>query len=743
MRTKKNRKYKWNRKRSIHINTKTKTKRNLPININIKNKNVDTQTKYSQFEEDYDNPDVFKKEEATKSEVENKLIHFIKKGIKDRKYLPQDDFYTFITEVWSKKAKLTEEEKYIVQLDDFRLVQFKVYKELIEIIEDYVKNNKTPHAERIDNFYTSVNKGLSKNLFVYHVKKTIQYIDLLRQDKNNLWKLLAFFNSNEMISIGCPFVFKIQSDDKNSGTFRCYINPVHFSLLDLNNYIDDGKNVEHKQNIKSHYLSFLRKLSNIDLGPENADINNTIVPKDVFDIEYQLLISMGCDSIKHVAKDNYNRVSAREALEKYGFNWDDFSKELGFKTTPEFFITGSLNYLKCVTELLLQEWDSEKWRSYWVYLFMRQISRGFDETNFIYFDFFGKFLQGQELPANFPITAVTYTSLPFNEFLTKKYREKFEKAEYIEYVNNMGHDLLKVFKRTMRNNNWLSPKTKKYALMKLEHIKFIIGSPNNIPPDPVIEFSRNDFWDNLNKIFHWRLRQVVHLNGKPVIDIPELDFTQAPAKFIGKQVYVVNAFYTPSENSIFVPLAYIQPPFVDLRERGIEYNLAYLGFTLGHEMSHSMDDMGSKYDYKGNLHDWWTEHDKKEFKKKQANVIQQYEAFALNDGIHFNAASSIGEDLADISGLAICEEYLRDFQDKNQENVPVRILSFKAFFVYFAFQMRQIVQKKAIRAQLFINPHPLDKYRTNVPLSRLQLFRTLYNVKKGDGMYWPSTDKIW
>jgi predicted metalloendopeptidase len=279
--------------------------------------------------------------------------------------------------------------------------------------------------------------------------------------------------------------------------------------------------------------------------------------------------------------------------------------------------------------------------------------------------------------------------------------------------------------------------------MKLENIKFIIGSSKNIAPDPVIDFSNNDFWDNLNKIFKWRLNQAVHYNGKSVVDIPDLDFTQAPAKFIGKQAYVVNAFYTPSENSIFVPVAYIQPPFVDLRERGIEYNLAFLGFTLGHEMSHSMDDMGSKYDYKGNLHDWWTEQDKKAFKKKQDNVIKQYETFALNDGIRFNAAPSIGEDLADISGLAICEEYLRDFQDVNEDIVPVRVLSFKAFFVYFAFQMKQVVQKKALAAQLVINPHPLDKYRTNIPLSRLQLFRTLYSVKKGDGMYWPTTDKIW
>ena len=77
-------------------------------------------------------------------------------------------------------------------------------------------------------------------------------------------------------------------------------------------------------------------------------------------------------------------------------------------------------------------------------------------------------------------------------------------------------------------------------------------------------------------------------------------------KMIGKQSYIVNAYYTPTENSIYIPLAYLQKPFIDLEERGIEYNLAHIGYTLGHEMSHCLDDLGSKYDEKGNLHKFTT-----------------------------------------------------------------------------------------------------------------------------------------
>ena len=189
-------------------------------------------------------------------------------------------------------------------------------------------------------------------------------------------------------------------------------------------------------------------------------------------------------------------------------------------------------------------------------------------------------------------------------------------------------------------------------------------------------------------------------------------------------------------------MGYIQKPFIDLEERGIEYNLAHVGFTLSHEMSHSLDDWGSQYDYKGILNNWWTPKDKEIFKSIQKNVITQYETFAKRDGIEFDASIGVGEDLADISGLNICTQYLAEFQQKNQDISYIRIQSFKIFYLYYAYQMRQKLSKKAISAQLKTNPHPLDKYRTNVPLTRLELFKKLYNIKKDDGMFW-ETKHIW
>jgi predicted metalloendopeptidase len=160
-------------------------------------------------------------------------------------------------------------------------------------------------------------------------------------------------------------------------------------------------------------------------------------------------------------------------------------------------------------------------------------------------------------------------------------------------------------------------------------------------------------------------------------------------------------------------------------------------------MSHSLDDFGSKYDYKGNLVNWASPTDQAKIKKIQDDITKQYEVCAKRDGIIFDASIAIGENMADIAGLAICEEYLKDFQDKNDDVIPIKDLSFQAFFVYVAISNKQHVYKNAIKSQLKVNPHPLDKYRVNVPLSRLELFRSIYNIKKGDDMYWPSTSTIW
>ena len=650
---------------------------------------------------------------------------------------PEDDFYDYINYQWLKNVSVEQQQKYIVQVDDFRLTQDKVYKQLDEIIVEYVKTHHDKLSKNLKNYRKSViemnPKAYSKKLAI----EAIATIDALFEE-NNPWKLLAYFNNDEMICNGAPFVWVLQPDEKNTKVYRSYITAHSFELVDISVYFDDGTDVEYKANYRSMFKKNAKEIFNVLLG------NNDYNPQDIFDIELDLISAFGCPDISVKDPDAvYNKVTTSEALKIYGFDWPEFTKHLGFAKSPEFFITGDLKYLKCGTDIFLKNWNTPKWKTFWVFTLLKRLVRVTRDWEHILFKFKGDFERGQEqINKSDAVSASLYMSVPFNTFLTNEYVKKYENEEEMQYVKIMCDDIKIVFKRILERNTWLQPSTKKYALKKLDHFQFVYGKPEGLREDPDLNYG-TILYDNMQKINDWRHKKFIALEGKPTIDIPMMDWTQYPVKMIGTQAYIVNASYTPAKNSIYINLGYIQKPFVDLDERGIEYNLANIGNTIGHELSHGFDDTGSKYGLDGNLYDWWTPADKKKYKAIQEDVIKQYETFCKRDGITYDASIGIGESLADISALAICDEYLKDFQDKNNDLIAIRYLSYEAFYTYFAFQQRQKVGKKAIKAQLKTNPHPLDKYRCNVPLSRSEIFKAIHDVKKGDGMWWHNTNTIW
>jgi putative endopeptidase len=691
--------------------------------------------------------DIFKKNKinivSTSYNLEKDIIKELKQAVNPSGIKPNNDFYSYINERWISEYELLEKQKYIVQVDDFRLTQDKVYRELIEIVEDFIHNGPENSIKRetIKNAYDALKTRISTKHMTDDAKEYLSFIDTCISE-NKLWKLLAEVNKNEVISWGSPFVWSLNPDEKNPKKYKCYLEQPQVTLIDIDiyfNYSDDTADErKYKEEHRKNYFVYLAKLFQLVFGE-----NHTFNIKDVYDVEIELINAMSCNLIKKNDPDNYNLISKEEAETMFGFDWNEFCKELGYTYTPSEFITSNVNYLLCGTKHYKKNWNTEKWKTYWIYLYIRQQTRWNAEGQKIYFEFHGKYVKGQEMQVDETIFPVFSMGFLFNTFLSTEYIKKNANVQTLQYVKSMVEDLKTVFKRILKRNRWLQPATKQKAIKKLEHLRLIVGSHEHLEPDPLLNYSNTNSWTNIVKMAHWRCKKAIQLTHKHVVNIPVIDWSELPPKFVGTQPYVVNAYYTPTENSIYVPLGYLQKPFVDLEQRGIEYNLSRIGFTVAHEMSHALDDWGSKYDETGKLNDWWSDNDKRVYAKLQRDVIKQYEKFALYDGIQFNAEPTIGENIADISGLAICQEYLRDFRLKTESILPIQAISYETFFVYFAVQSRQKISKRAILAQLKTNPHPLDKYRCNVPLSRSAIFRALYNVRDNHKMWWHNVNTIW
>ena len=696
------------------------------------------------FEENFKNYFKNRKGNKLKKNVKNEtigkeLIAAFKKPLAPKHIHPKDDFYTYVNYDWLKEMKHKKIKKYYTRVDSFRTLQEKVYHQLIDIVKGYTSEYSSHKSHMIRNVYESF-LHLDEDSCEHHWKKIKEELEDIFKNKT-CTDLLIYMNQNEITAGFCPISFSMITDEKDSQINRCHINAPYLSYYNDELYENENDNDEddYKREFNKRFKTFVSTIFELAFG---QDDKTNFDPRDVIDVEKKILDAMNAydPSIKE-AEDGYNVVSAKDAHEKYHLNWDELTKGLGFKNVPRFFITDNLNYLHKITGILRENWNSKKWQTYFYYCFFKQMMQFHRSWRVIYFNFFGKFVKGQMSmwPQEiFPVFGLSYC---FNTFLTEEYIKKYANGPYIKWASNLAYDLKTVFMRIIERNKWMSPKTKKYALLKLQHIRVDMAHPPYLISDPDITYSKNDAWGNIVACNAWRLKVLIETEGKHYIDLPMVDWSTY-FSLAGNQAYIVNAFYDPTKNNIYLPLAYLQKPFLDGDERGIEYNLAYIGYTIGHELSHSLDDMGSMYDYKGNLFNWWTPHDYKIFQSKVNDVIRQYETFAARDGIKMDGSLSVGENLADISGLAIIQEYLRDYQIADDYIIPIKKLSFETLFMYIAYQWRSFIPKEAIPTELKINPHPLDKYRANCPLARLELFKSIYQIKKGDGMYWHS-DTIW
>ena len=706
-------------------------------------KNKDNLKKFAEIKEKFNQNLKFKKLKTHKQKYTKYLQQNFRQGeIPKVIHQIKNDYFSYVNDEWFKANDIEKQEKkYYVQVDNFRIVQEQVYYKLISYVNDFIKENPhSPKAIALKNVYNSLKNDTRKSM-AKHVDLAVSRLDKY-VEKDDMYGLLAFVNQNETISWASPIRWSITPDEKN---VKQYISHISFGKLGIYDYLiyiddlpsDDAATKKYKKLVKKEYLHYIGEVFKACVGPAKAAKYN---PQDVWDVELSCLLEMGCDQGIKSDPNFYNKVSAHDIEHTYDFDWTLFTKKLGYSEPPKNAIIGQLSGFKCMVKLMKDNWNSTKWQTFWLFLQFKQMIRFEDSLRYIHYNFYNKFLEGQ--PAQMPseIYPLFGLSLMFNTFLSEQYVEHNFNPLYVNYVKHLVDDLKELFIKKIEINSWLSPNTKKAALDKLKKLQIFVGRPEKLRYDPLLNYVADDPLHNVGLLLQWKYKKYIKLEGKAVIDIPDFDWSIF--KIVGTQCYMVNAYYRPNSNSIYVPLAYLQKPFIDLEERGLEYNLVYIGYTLGHELSHALDDTGSKFDADGNLNNWWSDADRDAFKIKIKDVVKQYETFAARDGIKFDAEMSVGEDLADISGMALVEGYLLDNQVVNDETIKIKKMNLAKLYMNLAIQGQQKIYKDAIKAQLKMNPHPLEKYRVNCALARLELFKTIYGIKKGDGMYW-NNDTIW
>lgn len=682
----------------------------------------------------------------------NKLLKYFHTPYnKNSIYLIKNDFFTFINEIWLNKLILDKEQlRYLVKIDDFRILQYQVYNKLNDIILNYINTNNSNISFELKNYYESAYKFNTVNSSRIFIKKMISQIDKIREDKNNLWKMLAFINKNELTNQMGPFSWEYNIDAKDTNKYINYIYPHKFAIFDISVYSDDNYDTEQRNTYANKYKIFFKKYLD-DLFKTTLPNDKALNSDDVFDVAkvfFELFGKIDPNVIEN--EEMYYKIASEEAMKKYGFNWVQYCIELGYQedNIPDFFVTNNINYFIFCTKILLDEWNSEKWRSYWIWLILRYVVRFTAEWHHIFYKFYGEETKGmlESYRKTTTHSAVLMSIYAFNPIYNNEYIRYSYNEDYMFYAKKLAYNLRDIFVNKISRNTWMSEKTRKYSIEKLQNIEINIGHkemPVNNKYLPLLNYNPDEFLENMIKVIEWR-HNLYLTNQVDVIDtLAKIDWDSYPAQITNLPSYIVNAQYSPIRNSINISNAYLQKPFINLDEHGIEYNLAYIGFTIAHELGHSLDDFGSKFDMEGNYYDWWTKKDRQHFTKIQNEIINQYEVFAQYEKLNYDASQTIGEDIADISGLNICEEYLRDYCIQNKFTPHITYLTYREFYVYFAYQMRQKIHKQSVLFELITNPHPIDKYRTNVTLSRSPFFRTIYDLKKGDHMYWDNKTGIW
>ena len=347
------------------------------------------------------------------------------------------------------------------------------------------------------------------------------------------------------------------------------------------------------------------------------------------------------------------------------------------------------------------------------------------------FAFYGKVLQGtEELQARWK-RCVVGTDRQLGFALGRLYVEKYFPPEAKREADQLVHNLIAALRADIATLDWLGPKTRHAAIAKLDAFTTKIGYPDTWRDYSKYQVTPSSYAANLLAGDGFEFHRVVDKIGKPV-DRTEWGMTPP----------TVNAYYNASRNEIVFPAGILQPPFFDPKaDPAVNYGA--IGAVIGHEMTHGFDDQGRKFDAKGNLRDWWTTEDAKNYAARAACVERQFDAYDVQPGLHENGKLVLGESIADLGGLTIAHNAYEISLAGAKPPVIDGLTADQRFFLAFARVWAGSARPEYEQLMVKTNPHPAGRFRAIGAPSNMPEFAQAFGCKPGDPMVRAERCRIW
>jgi endothelin-converting enzyme/putative endopeptidase len=627
----------------------------------------------------------------------------------DTSVSPCTNFYQYACGNWLKNNPIPPDQSSWGRFDALHERNQRILQDILQTAS--AKSNKTSIEQKIGDYFGSCmdEKGIDAK-GTEPLKPVLERIAKL-PDKAALTAELIRLHRD---GVGAMFLFSSGQDFKDATEMIANVDQGGLGMPERDYYFKtDPKSVELRQKYVAHVQKMFALLG--DSSEKAAAKAKTVMTIETGLAKGSLDVTTRRDPSKI-----YHRMPLKElAAMAPSLQWTKYFEGIG--TPPITTLNVAVPDFFKQLESILKTVSLEDWKVYlsWQALHAAAplLPQSFVNENF---GFYGKTLTGaKELRPRWK-RCVQYTDTDLGEALGQKYVELTFGPQAKERMLKMVAALGRALEKDIKEIDWMTPETKKRALEKLHAISDKIGYPEKWR-EYTYDVKRGDALGNSFRANAFEFKRQIAKIGKPV---DKKEWLMTPP--------TVNAYYDPQMNNINFPAGILQPPFYDSKLDD-PVNFGAIGAVIGHEMTHGFDDQGRQFDAEGNLKDWWTASDAKEFEKRASCFEKQYGEYTVSEDLKLNGKLTLGENVADNGGLRIAYMGLVDVlggkRDKKDGYTPEQRM-----FLGFAqiWCSNQTPEVDRLRAQT--DPHSLPQYRVNGTVSNMPEFQKAFACAAGQPM---------